>query len=80
MGELPNDGVEVQAVELFEGGMALTFHFPLEARRNLDRQHTIFVGYDQENFGAQAMEVRQLLEDLAFEVHHGYRTQPKEGA
>jgi len=74
----PNDGVDVQAVELFDGGLAVTFHFPHERRQSLDRQHTMFIGYDQGGFGFQAEEIHRLLQELAFEAHHGYGSQPKE--
>lgn len=71
------DGVTVMVVAIHEEGLEIQATFNDDERRHLDRAHTFYVGYEQEEFGEEAREIRTLAQDLAYEVLHGYNRQPR---
>lgn len=71
------DGVNVVLVAIHEDGMEIQASFADDERRHLDRAHTFYVGFEQEEFGESAKEIRALAQDLAYELLHGYNRQPR---
>ena len=70
--------VNVLGVTVNDGGIELIVTSDAEARKGIGVAHSYFVEFRGERFGQRARDVLTELEELAYDVHVGWKREPKE--
>lgn len=71
-------GVKVLGVSVNDEGVELLVASDAERRVGLGVAHSYFVEFRGERFGERAKDILQDLEELAEDVHLGWKREPKE--
>jgi hypothetical protein len=69
--------VDVVGISLGAQGMELLVVAPEEKRQGLTMAHSYFIEYKGEHYGQRAKDLMEEIEDLAEDVHLGWKREPK---
>ena len=70
--------IEIVGITLASDGIELIVNDTRERRQGLAVAHSYFVEYSGEVFGSRANDVRAEIQELAEDVHFGWKRAPKE--
>jgi hypothetical protein len=72
-----SDRIEILSVALTEEGVELVVNDEAESRLGLHVAHSYFVEYESSSFGSRLRDAVAELQELAEDVHFGWKSEPK---
>jgi len=74
-----NQPAQVLSLQIAEGGIELMATFASDDRKDLSMARSFLISFEHEEFGPDARELVDRLQDFAWEIERNYKRQPREG-
>lgn len=74
---MEEDRITILGMSVQDEGLEFIIGDEAERRRGLTVAHSYFIEFRSETFGARAQDVMTDLQDLAEDVHLGWKREPK---